>query len=397
VARLLGCFLDKLGEASPQDLSNTLYALALLPRAWPMDSALRLLQALVALLPQARPQAASNVLWALGRYVEQGWLAPLGEAPDAKLQAAVDQLLSALSSAGTGVKPQEVSNSLWAAAVLQARVEWRQVGQLLECVSQGRPAPQALSNACWGAATLQQLHSASSGHNQQQQVWQGPFSRAAAAFVPLLPQAGPQELANMLWACGTVRHYPQQLLAALSAAAGGAVPQVAGATPQAVANMAWALAVLAPHPPPAAFLVSLLRRMQELLTQQQQLQQPSGISSQELANTSWALAVLDQQEQAGYIKQLAAAAFRPQHWATTHREGLLQWHQVHLWLTDTQALGSAGLGCVPGVTQQQLEQCRAAWEEQLVGGVAASGVQRDVAQVSRAGGQGWNASGVQVA
>jgi hypothetical protein len=380
VAQLLGKFLNILQEAQPQDVSNTLYALALLPQAWPMDSALQLVEKMVVLLPQARPQAASNVLWALGWYVEQGWLKPLGGVPDAGLQAAVDQLLSHLAAAGGGVKPQEVSNSLWAAAVLQAQVDWRVVGRLMESVSRGRPAPQALSNAAWAVATLQQLLDASSPaqyvNQQQQQVWQRPFSRAAQVFATLLPQASQQEIANMVWACGVVRHYPQQLLQALTAAA-APPPQLAQATPQAVANLAWALAVLAPEPPPTTLLASLLQRVQELLAQQQ----PCGIGSQELANTAWALAVLDQQQLASKLIPLAAAAFSPQHWGSVRREGLLQWHQVQLWLTDTQALGPAGLGEVPGVTQQQLEACAAAWEEQLVRQVSPSGVQREVAQV----------------
>jgi hypothetical protein len=369
VAQLLCRFMHVVGGAKPQAVANTLYALAALPRAWPMDSALQLVERLVQLLPQAQPQHMSNVLWALGQYAERGWLAPLSEQPCAQLQAAVIELMSTIAANAQLVKPQEVSNSLWGVALLQAQVEWHVVGQLLGCVAQQQPTPQALANACWAVAKLQQLRDAPSG---QQQAWQAPFSSAVTVFMRQLPQATPQNVANMVWACGIVRHYPQRLLHDLTAAA----PQLQQASGQHVANMALGLAVLAPDPPPAALMASHLQRMQDLLAQQ-----PVAVNSQELANTAWAVAVLDQQQLAGQLQSLAAAAFGQQQWDSNQEKHLGQWHQVHLWLTDTQALGPAGLGAFPGVSQQQLEQCQESWEKQLAAGAKASQQQVEVCKV----------------
>jgi hypothetical protein len=346
VAQLLSRFVSSASEATPQALSNTLYALALLPRAWPMDSALQLVERLVQLLPQAQPQEMANVVWALGQYVEQGWLSDLSEQSVERVMAAATQLLSELSSRAVAGGPG---------------------GSRSVAVT-----PQALANACLGMAKLQPLVE---GTRSQQKPLQAPFSRAVQALAPLLPQAAPQAVANTSWACGVVRHYPQRLLQTLAADAAAAGLHVQQANAQEVSNLAWALAVVAPDPPPTALMASLLQRMQDLLSQQ-----PAAISSQALANTAWAVAVLDQHPLTGQLALLAAAAFTQQ-WASRQPEHLRQWHQVHLWLTDTQVLGPAGLGAFPGVSQQQLEQCRAAWEERLIVNAKASNVQNEVAKV----------------
>jgi hypothetical protein len=343
VAQLLSSFLNKADTAQPQGLSNTLYALALLPKAWHMDSALQLVERLVQLLPQANPQDVANVLLALGQYAERGWLAPVSK----QCMAAAALLLEALATGKKLVK--DTTNKEFSVVV----------------------KTQELANACWGMARLVQVWSPPPG---QQLPWQAPFSGAVQAFVPLLPKANSQDLANVLWACAEVGHYPQQLLQALTAAA--PLPLLQQANSQDVANLAWALAVLAPDPPPAALMAFLLQRMQDLLAQQ-----PSAASIQELTNTAWAVAVLDQQQLAAQLGPLAAAAFSQRQWASSQPESLYQWHQVHLWLTDAHVLGPAGLGTFPGVSQQQLEQYRAAWEEGLVTGAGVSRVQKEVAQV----------------
>jgi hypothetical protein len=308
-----------------------------------MDSALQLVERLVQLLPQARPQDMSNVLWALGHYAEQDWLLNLPKQSLARVMAAATELLRKLSPGATQGRPGG---------------------------SGPRVNSQELSNACWGVAKLQQLGDAPPG--QQHQPWQAAFSSALQAFVYVLPGATPQEVANTLWACAVVRHDPQQLLQALATA----LAKVQQANAQNVTNLAWALAVLAPDPPPAALMASLLQQIQDLLAQQ-----PAAVDSQHLANTAWAVAVLDQQQLAGQVAPLAAAAFSQQRWGSSQAEALGQWHQVHLWLTDTQVLGPPGLGAFPGVTQQQLDQCRAAWEEGAATGYQASYVQKEVAKV----------------
>jgi hypothetical protein len=372
VAQLLRRFVGSLGDAEPQGVSNTLHALALLPRAWPMDSALQLVEQLVQVLPQAQPQHVSSALWALGQYVVRGWLAPLYAQPCAPLQAAVTEFAGALAASSQVVKPVEASNGLWGMAMLQAQVHRRVVAQLLGCVVQEQQDAQALVRACWAVAKLQ-LDPALVG---TQQPWWSPFRSAAQACVPLLPRATPQQVADMLWACAMVRHYPQQLLQAITQ---GSAPlrQVQQANAEEVADLAWALAVLAPDPPPTALLASLLGRMQDLLAQQ-----PAAVNNQALANTAWAVAVLDQQQLAAQLVPLAAAAFSQQRWSSSQVEDLTQWHQVHLWLTDTK--GPSGLGGLAGVSQQQLQQCRETWEQGMACDAEASLVHAEVAKV-RAG------------
>jgi hypothetical protein len=46
-------------------------------------------------------------------------------------------------------------------------------------------------------------------------------------------------------------------------------------------------------------------------------------------------------------------------------ENLQQLHQVHLWLQDCQLPAGGGKGLLGVLTQQQLEQCKHAWEQQL--------------------------------
>jgi hypothetical protein len=71
--------------------------------------------------------------------------------------------------------------------------------------------------------------------------------------------------------------------------------------------------------------------------------------------------VLDLQQCVAQVLQLAAAASRV---LSTTSEELQQLHQVHLWLLDSQ-LPAPGQGLSDVLTQQQLEQCRASWEQQL--------------------------------
>jgi hypothetical protein len=345
VKQLLGSFMVQQDGVVPQNLSNILYALALLPRAWPIDSALQLVERLVQLLPQAQPQHMSNVLWALGQYAEQGWLSGVPKQVFARMVTAATQLLKGLTMQDGALKVNESGRR-----------------------SRLQPTPQNLANACWGMAKLQPLWDAPPG----EQAWKEAFTSAVQGFVPLLPEAIPQNVANMMWACAVVHHHPQQLLQALTSAP---MPQVQQAEPQHASNLAWALAIVAPDPPPAALMASLLQREQDLLAQQ-----PSVITSQDLANIAWAVAVLDQQQLAQQLLPLATAAFSQQQWANSQAESLYQWHQVHLWLTDTQVLGPAGLGAFPGVSQQQLEQCRGAWERQVA---AASAAQKEVAKVGK--------------
>jgi hypothetical protein len=78
------------------------------------------------------------------------------------------------------------------------------------------------------------------------------------------------------------------------------------------------------------------------------------------------------------VLQLATAA--TQLWGSVVDEELQQLYQVHLWLLDS-GLPAPGRGLSGVLSQQQLEQCRASWEQQLAAETAlskTSGFQRDV-------------------
>jgi hypothetical protein len=88
--------------------------------------------------------------------------------------------------------------------------------------------------------------------------------------------------------------------------------------------------------------------------------------------------VLDLQQHTPVVLQLAAAC--SQEWGSMAAEQLLQLYQVHLWLLDCQ-LPAAGQGLSGCVTEQQLQQCRQAWEQhfaQMTSGAAASNFQQSV-------------------
>jgi hypothetical protein len=72
---------------------------------------------------------------------------------------------------------------------------------------------------------------------------------------------------------------------------------------------------------------------------------------------------LDLQQCVPEVLQLAAAA--SQLFSIARDQGLQQLHQVHLWLLDSK-LPAPDQGLSGVLTQQQLEQCRASWEESLL-------------------------------
>ena len=202
--------------------------------------------------------------------------------------------------------------------------------------------PQAVSNTLWAVATM------------GQQVPPQQMQLILSAFVKRVPGATPQAVSNVMWSCAKTLSLPLQLLQCLQH------PQLqqllAAADPQALANMAWACGQL-------GYKALLLPRA--LLQQAVKLLQEGGtdsFKSQELCNLCWSAAVLDQQQCVQQVLQLAAAA--SQVLSTASDEELQQLHQVHLWLLDSQ-LPTPGQGLSGVLTQQQLEQCRASWEQSM--------------------------------
>jgi hypothetical protein len=79
------------------------------------------------------------------------------------------------------------------------------------------------------------------------------------------------------------------------------------------------------------------------------------------ASAICAVAVLDLQQHSQQVLQLAQACSSK--WSSTVTEDQQQLWQVHTWQLDFQLAGGQGLQ--GSLTEQQLQQCRAAWDEAL--------------------------------
>jgi hypothetical protein len=87
-----------------------------------------------------------------------------------------------------------------------------------------------------------------------------------------------------------------------------------------------------------------------------------GFNSQELCKLCWVVAVLDLQQHAQQVLQLAQACSSM--WGSSMvAEDLQQLWQVHTWLLDFQLAGGQGLQ--GSLTEQQLQQCNAGWQQQM--------------------------------
>jgi hypothetical protein len=86
-----------------------------------------------------------------------------------------------------------------------------------------------------------------------------------------------------------------------------------------------------------------------------------GFKSQHLCNLCWAVAVLDLQQHAQQVLQLGKACSSM--WSSIEEENQQQMCQVHTWLLDFDLAGGQGLQS--SLTQQQLQRCRAVWDEAL--------------------------------
>jgi hypothetical protein len=187
----------------------------------------------------------------------------------------------------------------------------------------------------------------------RQQVPVAQLQHLLNALVGKLQQAEPQDVSNTLWACAKLCLIPQQLLAA---------PGLAGllqvGNPQELANAAWACGQLGHRN--EQLMGALLAEVQQRLAAAGARSSRS-CNSQDLCNLCWAVAVLDLQQHAQQVLQLAQACSSM--WSSTEAEEQQQLWQVHTWLLDFPLAGGQGLQ--DSLTQQQLQQCRAAWDESL--------------------------------
>jgi hypothetical protein len=119
-------------DANPLDLSNALYAAALLSRSkYTMNKqhAQQLVEALVSQRQAAKPQDVSNTLWVA---------ATMGlSLPEQQGR----QLVEALVRQRQAAKPQELTNTLWAAANMGLSLPYQHAQLLMDALVQQRPGP----------------------------------------------------------------------------------------------------------------------------------------------------------------------------------------------------------------------------------------------------------------
>jgi hypothetical protein len=331
--QLVPAFVAECADASAQGISNVLYGMADSGQQLPQEAVQQLLAVFVSrrVLLRAEPQNVSNSLWAAAKLDQQ--------VPSEQLQRMLDAFVDMLQQC----KPQNVSNTLWAVATMGQQVPPEQLQQMLDAFVDmlQQAKPQEVSNTLWAVATM------------RQQVPDAQLQQMFDTLVGKLQHAKPQEVSNTLLACAKLCVFPQQLLAA---------PGLAGllraGDPQGLANAAWACGQLGHRD--EQLMGALLAEVQQRLAAAAVGDGRSSFTTQGLCNLCWAVAVLDLQQHAQQVLQLAQACSSM--WTSTKEEQRQLW-QVHTWLLDFQLAGAQGLQ--GSLTQQQLQQCRAAWDEQL--------------------------------
>jgi hypothetical protein len=292
-------FDERLGLMGGRGLSNAFHAMVTARHEPANGLRGRVLAALLAVggakLRSERLQGTSNVLWALAKLIEHG-----KERIDPAGVAVLVGVASGKLRAPDTVS-QNLSNIAWALAEL-GHEDCTFMGELLAAAQEQLPAfqPQELSNTVWAAATLALPLPAS---------FLGAFLAAAGAQLPAFK---PQELSNTVWPATLSLPLPPSFLGAFLAAAGAQLPAF---KPQHLSNTAWALAKLSLHvdsksrslgeplgqPSPAQRLgwpkAQLQRFLGALADEAARRLGPgspsaAGWTAQHLANTIWAFSVL---------------------------------------------------------------------------------------------------------
>lgn len=282
----------------------------------------------------------------------------------------VAQLLHTRAENG-GTQGQQISNTLWAAATMRVALSAAQVDALLASLEPHladatRTSAQCISNTLWALATLRAS---------------APTARLTRLFAALASriesgQAEPQCCANAMWAAGSLVPpiVPEPLLrpTVLRSIIDGMVPHM---KPQELANVALACALLGLDA--VELMPAVLERVCALVAAgkggSEQFEQ------QGLANALWAIAVLDLRECVGDAAVLVRAMLPL--WPLLGASDMVQLWQAHAWLADCglsvvqgNDRGSHGTpagAATPGaglrglLNDQQLAQCRGAWESMI--------------------------------
>jgi hypothetical protein len=295
----------------------------------------QLLPAYVQKLAATKAQDISNVVYGI---------AVSGLGLDANT---LQQLLAAFVGVRHTAAPQQLANTVWAVATMGQQVPAEQLRLVLDAfVGMRQQAnPQELANTVWAVATM------------GQQVPAEQLRLVLDAFVGMRQQATPQNVANTVWACAKLGFFPEQLLAAP-----GLATLLRADTPQGLANAAWACGQLGHRD--EQLMAALLAEAGERLAQQAgpgSSRDGRSLTAQQLCSLCWAVAVLDLQQHAQQVLHLAKAC--SSQWDSMVSEELQQLWQVHTWLKDFQL--STGQGLQGSLTEQQLQQCRVAWDADL--------------------------------
>ena len=230
LAKKLRAMLEK-NMIPPREAANVLWALVEMYRdiGTYMDSTVPILVCCVRdKAGGMKPQELSNSLWAIAK---------LQEAAPTVLMA-VPAIAECIPQKVKSMKPQELSNSLWATAKLHeaSPAVLMAVPAIAECIPQKVESmiPQHLSNCLWAAANLQEAAPA--------------VLIAVPAIVERIPQKveimNPQELSNCLWATANLQEAVPAVLLAVPAIADRMPQQVESMNPQDLANNLWAAAKL---------------------------------------------------------------------------------------------------------------------------------------------------------
>ncbi|KIZ07072.1 hypothetical protein MNEG_0881 [Monoraphidium neglectum] len=304
---------------------------------------LQLMEALMQQHHAFKPQDVSNTLWAAANMGLQ------------LHEQQARQLVDVLVQQRRAAKPQALSNTLLAAAKMELRLPEQQMQQLVEALVQQQQAvkPQDISNTLWAAARRKADFAAARRTTMQLTSVEVALLQLADAAVRMQLVEGmtPQAISNSLWALSELGMRPGKLVSLLMKAA---LQRVAAMNPQDISNTALAAARLGIFEAP--LFVALVAAAQ-------QQWQGSTHNAQDICNLCWAVAVADQQQLAQQVaalsEQLAGSCVWEAGCTAANRSQL--W-QAHLWLMDCQP-GSGGLAGT--LSAQQLQQCADEWELML--------------------------------
>lgn len=277
------------GDLTGRELANVVYGVSRsrIPESPPRSALLDILALATATrLYELKPQEISNIVWA---YATANHPAP-------RLFDAVAKVAGARAA---DFNPQETSNIVWAYATAGCRAPYL-FDELSEASIDaiGDFNPQNLANSCWAYAKCE--------HRAPRL-----FDAIAIATIAKLGDLNEQNLANVAWAFATANHAAPDLFNALAEAVSSEA-RVGKLKPQELANMAWAFSAACHRSP----------RLYEALAETAAVRGVRDFKPQAVANTAWAYAFAGHSAPSLYdslarVGASQADQFRPRSMANT--------------------------------------------------------------------------------